>query len=1283
MFNPVPPKPDFPAQERDILRWWKETGAFDHLRALRRGGPPFSFLDGPITANNPMGVHHAWGRTYKDLWQRYKAMRGYDQRWQNGFDCQGLWVEVNVEKDLGFRTKKDIEAYGLAQFVILCKQRVLNYAAVQTEQSVRLGMWMDWNDPDTLRLLRDRLSEDPQAVLTLQGPEGPVTGTVEQLVGQLGLPALGGSYFTFSDKNNYDIWRFLKACAERGWIYKGTDVMPWCWRCGTGISQHEIVTEGYVEKQDPGLTVRFPLLGDDGRLTGEALLVWTTTPWTLTSNVAAAVGPELTYLKVRTPRGDGHEVLYLSKGATHMLLGPYEVLAELPGRELAGWRYAGPFDDLPAAQHPGGWAEPGLRRLFSGIPESAAQAHRVVLWDAVGEAEGTGIVHIAPGCGAEDYQLHKEHHLPVVAPLDENGVYLDGFGWLTGRHVAGVTDAIVEALRANGRFYRLDAYTHRYPQCWRCGTPLVFRLVDEWFISMDGLRQPLMDVTNQIRWVPEFGRDRELDWLRNMHDWMISKKRYWGLALPIWECAQCGEFEVLGSRTELEARAVEGWETFSGHTPHRPYIDAVKIACRKCGGRAQRIADVGNPWLDAGIVSLSTLRYETDPDYWRKWFPADFITESFPGQFRNWFYSLLVMATALEGQPPTRTVLGFATLLGEDGRPMHKSWGNAWEFNEAADSPKFGADVMRWMYAGQRYEADLLFGEKHAEEARRSLFLPLWNVYNFFVTYANLDGWTPARGAAEPSQLDRWILARLQELVGEVTAALEDYYAYKATRPVEQFLDDLSNWYVRRSRRRFWKSEADADKQAAYSTLHQVLVTLAKLLAPFIPFTTEALYQNLVRTADPNAPLSVHHCAWPAADRALVDSALLADMATARTVVALGHATRASHNLKVRQPLARAVVVVAPEQQAGLLRMKALVADELNVKTVALAANEGELITYKLLPNNRLLGPRFGARFPRVRAALEAADASAAVAALRGGQPLRLDLDGETVALAADDVLINPLPRTGFAVSVEGGVVVALDTSLTPDLRAEGLARELVRRIQDLRKTSGFDIADRIVTYYTGTPGLVDALTAFAPYIQAETLSVDLLAGEAPAGAVTAADSIDDERVTLALVKAQPAVEPEQDDRPGARGDREGEAMARLIATQLGDKVLVAPGLSEPAPREAAAHPPRPSAGRGAGKRASKKAAKGKTAKKAAAHKSAAKGQTARKAAARKAAKKATAKKAAAAGAKKTGTRKAGARKAAPKQPIPKNPPAAKKTARKAARKTAKTPAARRRRSSK
>ncbi|MGC8879165.1 MAG: class I tRNA ligase family protein, partial [Anaerolineae bacterium] len=526
-FREVPANVDFIAQEYEILRFWKETRAFEVMRELHRGQPPWSFIDGPITANNPMGVHHGWGRTYKDLYNRFWTMRGRELRYQNGFDCQGLWVEVEVEKELGFRSKRDIEAYGLDRFVRKCKERVLRYAAIQTEQSIRLGYWMDWNDPDQLRWLADLIVEDPSRVITVQGPLGPVTDTVEQIIGRLGMPELGGSYFTFSNENNYMIWTFLKKCWQKGWLYRGADVMPWCPRCATGISQHEIVTDGYVELTHPGVTLRFPLRDRPG----ESLLVWTTTPWTLTSNVAAAVGPELTYVKVRHNGG----ILYLSKGTLHMLKGPYEILAEMPGSALEGWAYEGPFDELEAAQMPGGCTE--QEDLIRDIRESAREAHRVILWDEVGEAEGTGVVHVAPGCGAEDFQLAKRCHLPLIAPLDEEGYFTAHFDQFTGRHVTEVREMIFEHLREKGILYDVSPYAHRYPVCWRCKTELVFRLVDEWFISMGpvydkpremlskeekerSLRYQIMDIVSQIRWIPEFGYAREMDWLYNMHDWM-------------------------------------------------------------------------------------------------------------------------------------------------------------------------------------------------------------------------------------------------------------------------------------------------------------------------------------------------------------------------------------------------------------------------------------------------------------------------------------------------------------------------------------------------------------------------------------------------------------------------------------------------------------------------------------------------------------------------------------------------------------------------------------------
>ena len=1095
MFRPVPSQLDFVKQEREVLDFWKRTDAFGKLREKNKGHATFSFIDGPITANNPMGVHHAWGRTYKDVFQRYRAMCGFDERWQNGFDCQGLWVEVEVEKERGFETKRDIETFGLAEFVNLCKQRVLEYSAVQTEQSIRLGYWMDWNDPELLRLLKAKMAEDPTQVITLDGPAGPVTDTVEQIVGRLGLPELGGSYYTFSNENNYSIWAALKKCHDNGWIYKGTDVMPWCTRCGTGISQHEIVTEGYQELTHPSVFLRFPLRNRPG----EDLLVWTTTPWTLTSNVAAAVHPDLPYVLVDL---DGRR-FWLSKGALeNALRGSYTIVDEKLGAELEGWTYDGPFDELPAQKESG-----------------AVEAHRVILWAEVGESEGTGIVHTAPGCGAEDYELGREHGLPAIAPLSDDGTFLPGFDWLTGMNVHETARPIFDNLKEKGLLYRLQDYTHRYPVCWRCQEELVFRLVDEWFINMgepldkpheqvteeekaSRLRYQIMDVVQDTRWIPDFGYEREMDWLRNMHDWMISKKRYWGLALPIWECPHCGWFDVIGSEEELKERAVEGWEEFEGHPPHRPYIDAVKIRCEQCGATIGRIADVGNPWLDAGIVAYSTLQYRTNRDYWRKWFPADLITESFPGQFRNWFYSMLAMSTIMERKAPFRTVQTYATLFAEDGRPMHKSWGNAIEFNDAADT--MGVDVMRWMYCAHKPENNLLFGYQRADETRRRFLIPLWNVYSFFVTYANLDGWLPAdaqstRPTAGLSELDRWIMARLDQVVARATGCLDDYDPYGVTLVVEPFLDDLTNWYVRRSRRRFWKSEQDADKDAAYATLYHVLVTLSKLLAPMVPFVTEVIYQNLVRTVDGSAPESVHHCEWPKAEERGLDTQLLERMALAIQIAALGRSARSRSGLKLRQPLARARVYAGPKS-LDLGELVALVTDELNVKSLEFVDREADLVRYEigLLPG--VLGPKHGRRFPLLRQAVAAADAAVLARRFQSGLSVTLELEdgGPAVELLPEEVEVRTHGREGYAVAEDKGIVVAVDVALTPELVREGLARDLVRSVQTLRKEADFQLDDRIVLYYDANEDLEAVVQEWADYIQGETLSRELVPGPVP-----------------------------------------------------------------------------------------------------------------------------------------------------------------------------------------
>jgi isoleucyl-tRNA synthetase len=1101
MFHPVPTRPDLVALEHETLALWKERRTFARLRAQNAGGPHWSFLDGPITANNPMGVHHAWGRTYKDLFQRFHAMLGEDERWQNGFDCQGLWVEVNVERDLGFKSKRDIEAFGIAEFVSLCKQRVLTFAARQTEQSIRLGMWMDWDDPDELRRLRDALAADPSQAITVEGPAGPLTDSAEMLVGRLGHPELGGSYYTFSNENNDLIWGFLKECHRRGWITKGHDSMPWCPRCGTGLSQMEM-NEGYADREDPGLTVRFPLVDRPG----EALLVWTTTPWTLAANVAAAVGEDLEYVRIRQ-EGQTH---WVGRGVLKTAVkGRFEVLESKPGREMVGWRYTGPFDDLAApraAFAKGTRDEPGK-----------PYEHVVVAWDQVGEEEGTGIVHIAPGAGAEDYQLGKAVGLPVIGPIDEDGRYHDGFGWLSRRYAPEVAEEIVDDLERRGFFYHLEPYTHRYPHCWRCQTPLLFRLVDEWFISMGpvydqpretlskaqvdaSLRYQIMEVVDQIRWIPGFGHDRELDWLLNMHDWMISKKRYWGLALPIYDCPSCGTFDVIGGRAELHERAIAGWDAFEGHTPHRPFVDEVVIACSSCGEPVRRIPDVGNPWLDAGIVPFSTLHYREDPEYWRQWFPADFITESFPGQFRNWFYAMLAMSTVLRREPPFKRIFGYATLYGEDGRPMHKSWGNSIEFDEAAE--RMGVDVMRWMFARARPEENILFGWHAADEARRGL-LVLWNVYAFFVTYARLAGWAPPSGAGEATwlpgiaadaPLDRWIRSRIAGLAAAVEERLADTDAYAASRLVETFIDDLSTWYLRLSRKRFSRNPDAADRDRAFATLHEVLIALSQVTAPILPFLTEEMYRNLVGDG---ADASVHLTRWPTARLAPArDDAIEASMATARRAVELARTLRGTAGIKVRQPLARMWLALPGAELAERQALLDLIAEEVNVRSVELIGDESSLVERRVKPLLPRIGKRLGAAIPAVMAA-----------AREGAFELRPDgsvaIAGQV--LAPDEVEILATPRPGTAVAHDEGLVVVIDTELTPDLVAEGEARELQRAIQDLRKDAGLALDARIELWAAPLPQPVEP---FLAAVLEETLA-DGLRREPPGDGATATASVE------------------------------------------------------------------------------------------------------------------------------------------------------------------------------
>ena len=1007
IFSPLPDKPDHGRLELDLLETWEREGTFEQLREQNRGGPKFSFIDGPITANNPMGVHHAWGRTLKDVFQRYKALRGFDQRYQNGFDCQGLWVEVEVEKSLGLNSKREIEEYGLAEFADRCIERVAHYSEVITEQSRRLGMWMDWD--------RD--------------------------------------YYTFTDTNIEYIWRFLAAVHERGWLYQGHRSTVWCPRCGTSISQHEVFSGEYRELDHPSLTVRFPLKDREG----QSLAIWTTTPWTLPANVAAAVNPDAEYVL----REDG---VWIARE----LAGDAKVVETARGSELVGLEYEGPFDHVAAQE---------------GV------VHRVIPWDDVSLSEGTGIVHIATGAGSEDFELGRIHGLPVLAPLDEAGRMLPGYGF-DGLSTTEVEQPVIDDLERRGLLLESGRIVHRYPTCWRCGTPLVFRVVDDWFIACDEIRQPMLDANATVEWTPAFYSKRMDDWLRNMGDWNISRKRYFGLPLPFYPCEDCGTLTVIGSRQELEERALSGLDQL--RELHRPWIDEVPIACSGCGAEVRRVPEVGDAWLDAGIVPLSTLGFENDeyvpegyatgagkgltkadlPDhaYWEQWFPADWVSEM-REQIRLWFYSISFMSVTLTGQSPYRRVLTYEKLLDETGREMHRSWGNAIAADDAFE--QMGADVMRWQYTSQPPSQNLLFGYGPAHEIRRRL-LTLWNSARFLVDYANIQGWTPTyadldggpTGDLQP--LDRWLVSRTNELVRETTEAYDSYLTVNVVRAFETFVEDLSNWYIRRSRRRFW----DGD-EVALRTLWYALVQGLRAVAPIMPFLTDHLWRSLATPAE-GAPESVHLAGWPEVPEP--DAKLLAEVAELRRVVELGRQARSTVGVALRQPLRKLVVEGAPLAQAYLDE----IAEELRVREVEFGTVDASELRVK--PHLPVLGPKLGKELATVRAALEAGEFEE----LPGG-----GFRAGGHELGADEVLVERQGKEGWAVSAADGVTVALDVELDDDLRLLGRVYDLIHRVNSLRKEEGLELTDRISLTLAAAD---EDLLEHADWIARETLAVSVAA---------------------------------------------------------------------------------------------------------------------------------------------------------------------------------------------
>lgn len=890
--------PDFPIEESNTLEFWKEKGIREkYIHKNDNSDKKFRFLDGPITANNPMGVHHAHGRTIKDFYQRYYNMRGYKQRFQNGFDCQGLWVEVEEEKDLGFNSKADIEQYGIGAFCSSCSARVDKFSKVQMEQSKRLGMFMDWEH----------------------------------------------SYYTMSERNNLHIWHFLKKVDEKGWLYKGVDAMPWCTRCGTAISQHELSDGGYKDVTHESIYLRFKLQDEAKELLQEkfnledksvSFLVWTTTPWTLLANTAIAVSPKVMYSIVKS----GDEYLIFASARLEKVEGDKQVVKELSGKELLELLQ----DITPLYYHP-----------FKHLPRSQKQsAKRIIAWDEVADNEGTGIVHIAPSAGKEDFELGKKLGLGFDAPsIDEFGIYTEGFGEYTGMDVFDVKEKVFASLKKDGLFYTTEEILHSYPHCWRCKHELVFRTTEEWFISVDEIRPLMKEAAKTVNWMPAHAGKRMQDWLDNMGPWPISRKRYWGLALPFYENEDKTKYYVVESKEELKRLALEPEKVDSLKELHRPWIDEIKLDGSKIviDGEKQegvwtRVTDVGDCWLDAGIVPFSTVDYLTNKDYWKEWYPFDFITE-YVAQVKLWFYATLFMSVALQGKAPWKNVLATGFLVDEDGKHMHKSAGNAIAFDEAAS--KAGADAIRWLYLREKSAnyygtGNLRFGYNILNDVRRRFLVILWNSYRFIVQNALMDNWDYSMLDKEyksDNVLDKWIVSRIESVMKVANERLPKYDSPLVAENIENFVvKDFSQWYIRRSRDRVGPSVTGQDKESFYQTSFYVLDKLIRLLAPFVPFISEQMYQN-IRT--PNHPESVHLTDWPNLNEQLIDSKLEEQMTLARSVVEKVHSRRKELGIKVRQPLAQATIysTTTPEISDEIIQV---LLDEINVKKIEFVKKDVE-----------------------------------------------------------------------------------------------------------------------------------------------------------------------------------------------------------------------------------------------------------------------------------------------------------------------------------------------------
>ncbi|MDX2702642.1 isoleucine--tRNA ligase [Streptomyces sp. PA03-6a] len=1026
-YRQVPAQVDLPALEHEVLAFWQENKVFARSLEQTEGKPEWVFYEGPPTANGMPGAHHIEARVFKDVFPRFKTMQGHHVTRKAGWDCHGLPVELAVEKELGFSGKKDIEAYGIAEFNAKCRESVTRHTDAFAELTTRMGYWVDLDD----------------------------------------------AYRTMDPEYIESVWWSLKQIFDKGLLVQDHRVAPWCPRCGTGLSDHELA-QGYETVVDPSVYVRFPLTS--GPLAGEAaLLVWTTTPWTLVSNTAVAAHPDVTYV-VAT---DGREKLLVAEpllgkalgvGAPPGPSGPgggWEATGQsFTGREMERWTYERPFDLV-----------------------EMEGAHFVVNAEYVTTEDGTGLVHQAPAFGEDDLKTCRAYGLPVVNPVRPDGTFEEDLGLVGGQFFKKADEALVDDLQARGLLFRHLPYEHSYPHCWRCHTALLYYAQPSWYIRTTAVKDALLRENERTNWYPEAVKHGRFgDWLNNNIDWALSRNRYWGTPLPIWRCEE-GHLTCVGSLSELSE--LTGTDQ-TGLDPHRPFIDDVTFACPQCSAEAVRVPEVIDAWYDSGSMPFAQWGYPyRNKELFEGTYPAQFISEAID-QTRGWFYTLMAVGTLVFDRNAYENVVCLGHILAEDGRKMSKHLGNILQPIPLMD--QHGADAVRWfMAAGGSPWAARRVGHGTIQEVVRKTLLTYWNTVAFQALYARTSGWAPGEADPAPADrplLDRWLLGELGALVRDVTDALESYDTQRAGKLLSSFVDDLSNWYVRRSRRRFWQGD-----KAALRTLHDVVETVTRLMAPLMPFITERVWQDLVVPVTPGAPGSVHLAGWPTVDEALVDPVLSDQMALVRRLVELGRATRAESGVKTRQPLSRALVAASGFEALGE-ELRAQIAEELNVASLAsLSEVGGSLVDTTAKANFRALGKRFGKGVQAVAKAVAECDAAALSLALREGNASVL-VDGEPVALSAEEVIITETPREGWSVASDSGATVALDLEITPELRRAGLARDVIRLVQEARKNSGLDVADRIALRWAAADAeLEEALAEHARLVADEVLATDFASG--------------------------------------------------------------------------------------------------------------------------------------------------------------------------------------------